>query len=335
MSKDPEIIEQPEQPATTPDQEVGRRRGRPTIPPSAAESLLAITSVETELSARPDMDEVLAHVNAASISANLIENADKATISTVESLCAAVNLLVKMQLEGDRKAQEMIERGTSATLAITALKVKAYKDRLTNIGNQASLIEFGPKLFKKARESGKPISCLMLDIDYFKSVNDTYGHSVGDQVLTQLAERLTRALRTSDFFMHISEDETQGELFDMATRAGGEEFCALLAGTPLDGACVAAERVRDAIESKPFVVTKTDGSQIKLNISVSIGVAEADFGRVQSVEQLREESDNALYMAKREGRNAVTKTQMTSDGTQTFKTITPKDRYRPQPQKNP
>ncbi|MCX6734728.1 MAG: GGDEF domain-containing protein [Candidatus Peregrinibacteria bacterium] len=319
------------------------QRGRPMTPPSAAESLLAITSTDKALTVHPSLEGALDHVKGAMGHFNNLETADKETIAAVEDLCAAINLLVRMvgQMgeESGKKIEILTERLTNELLSKTALKVAAYRDRLTGLGNQASLLEFGPKLFEKAKESGRPLSCLMLDIDFFKSVNDTHGHPVGDQVLTQLSLRLREALRTSDFLMRIGEDEDggkddkQGELFDMMARAGGEEFCLLLAGTPLDGACIAAERVRDAVESKPFVVTDKYGEQIKLNISVSIGVAEADFGKVHSAEQLRSQSDRALYMAKEGGRNAVAKIEVGADGSQVFRVITPDTRYKPQGQK--
>lgn len=344
MSVDRDENQTTETPATTPDQEVGRRRGRPTIPPTATDSLLAITATEEGAAIAPSMEGALSHVQAAVDHLNRAENVDTPTISAVEELCSAINLLVRMAVRQDAEASDKIktlaERLTNEMMAKTSLKVAAYKDKLTGLGNQASLLELGPKLFERAKESKRPLSCLMMDLDFFKSVNDTHGHNVGDQVLTQLASRLKEALRTSDFLMHIREegehgsDGNQGELFDLTTRAGGEEFCALLAGTPLDGACIAAERVRDAVESRPFVVTDKHGQQIKLNLSISIGVAEADFSKVHSSEQLRGQSDRALYMAKGDGRNAVAKIQVTPDGTQTFKVITPKDRYKPQGQRH-
>ena len=311
---------------------------------NAMESLLAITATEEGAAIAPSMEGALSHVQAAVDHLNRAENVDTPTISAVEELCSAINLLVRMAVRQDAEASDKIktlaERLTNEMMAKPTLKVAAYKDKLTGLGNQASLLEFGPKLFERAKKSGRPLSCLMMDLDFFKSVNDTHGHPVGDQVLTQLASRLKEALRTSDFLMHIREegehgsDGNQGELFDLTTRAGGEEFCALLAGTPLDGACIAAERVRDAVESRPFVVTDKHGQQIKLNLSISIGVAEANFSKVHSSEQLRGQSDIALYMAKGDGRNAVAKIQVTPDGTQTFKVITPKDRYKPQGQRH-
>lgn len=340
MPEDQEPIEQPAQEPLSTE----RRRGRPTIPPTATDSLLAITATDKDAASLPSMEGALSHVQTAVDHFSRTETADVHTIAAVDELCAAINLLVRMAVKQDAEASDKIktlaERLTNEMMAKTTLKVAAYKDKLTGLGNQASLLEFGPKLFERAKESGRPLSCLMMDLDFFKNVNDTHGHPVGDQVLTQLASRLKEALRTSDFLMHISKDGehgsdgSQGELFDLMTRAGGEEFCALLAGTPLDGACIAAERVRDAVESRPFVVTDKHGQQIKLNLSISIGVAEADFSKVHSSEQLRSQSDRALYMAKGDGRNAVAKIQVTPDGTQTFKVITPGDRYKPQGQRH-
>ncbi|MBP9770900.1 GGDEF domain-containing protein [Candidatus Gracilibacteria bacterium] len=346
MSKDPEIIEQPEQPAQEP-LATERRRGRPTIPPTATDSILAITAMDEKTAVLPSMEGALGHVKAAVDHFSKAEGADVETIAAVEELCLAINILVRkvrkamqQDAEASAKISALAERLTNEMIIKTSLKVAAYKDRLTGLGNQASLLEFGPKLFERAKESGRPLSCLMMDIDFFKSINDTHGHPVGDQVLTQLAQRLKEALRTSDFLMRIANEEEstrdghQGELFDIMSRAGGEEFCVLLAGTPLDGACIAAERARDAVDSKPFLVTDGKGDQVKLNVSISIGVAEANFKTTKSYEQLRGQSDRALYMAKGDGRNAVAKIQVTPDGTQTFEVITPKDRYKPQGQRH-
>ncbi len=342
MSKDPEIIEQPEQPEKEP-LATERRRGRPTIPPTATDSLLAITALGEKTAVLPSMEGSLGHVKAAVDHFSKAEGADVETISAVEELCSAINSLVRVAMQQDAEASAKIsalaERLTNEMMIKTSLKAAAYKDRLTGLGNQASLLEFGPKLFERAKESGRPLSCLMMDIDFFKSINDTHGHPVGDQVLTQLAQRLKEALRTSDFLMRIANEEEstrdghQGELFDIMSRAGGEEFCVLLAGTPLDGACIAAERARDAVDSKPFLVTDGKGDQVKLNVSISIGVAEANFKTTKSYEQLRGQSDDALYMAKKGGRNAVEKIEISPAGAQTFMMVTPEDRYKPQAQR--
>lgn len=341
IEKDEIQPEQETEPSSSLEPTVGRRRGRSTIPPTETDALLAMTASGEAPAISPSMKGALDHVKAAAEHFGKAE-ADVETTAGVEELCAAINLLVRMALQQDEEASAKIsalaERLTNEMMIKTSLKVDAYKDRLTGIGNQASLMEFGPKLFERAKESGRPLSCLMLDLDFFKKVNDTYGHIVGDQVLTQLAQRLKKALRTSDFLMRIANEEestrdgNQGELFDLISRAGGEEFCVLLAGTPLEGACIAAERARKAVEYTPFLVTDGNGAQSKINVSISIGVSEANFETTKNFDQLRGQSDNALYMAKRDGRNAVSKTETSPSGAHTFTVITPENRYKPQNQ---
>jgi diguanylate cyclase (GGDEF)-like protein len=122
----------------------------------------------------------------------------------------------------------------------------------------------------------------MIDVDHFKHVNDVHGHSVGDQVLVEVAHRLTRALR--------------GE--DAIGRWGGEEFVVVAEQTPPEGAARLGERLRDAVASAPI-----DIGNGHLSVTVSVGVAcslEAD-----AVEDLVEDADRAMYEAKSAGRDVV------------------------------
>ena len=126
---------------------------------------------------------------------------------------------------------------------------------------------------------------LMLDIDYFKLVNDRYGHLVGDEVLRQVARRANERLRRSD----------------VMTRYGGEEFLALLPDTDLEGAIVVAQDIRQAIEMHPMVV---GGKEIP--ITISIGVHAGVFGNApDAADAMISASDWALYQAKEQGRNRV------------------------------
>jgi diguanylate cyclase (GGDEF)-like protein len=124
----------------------------------------------------------------------------------------------------------------------------------------------------------------MLDIDHFKSINDTYGHGAGDQVLSKLAGSMRSGLR---------EDDVLGRL-------GGEEFAVLLAGCPPEQATVIAERVRSIFATT--IVDLYDGRRVTATVSIGLAVAEA---APSSLESLMLAADNALYVAKSTGRNRV------------------------------
>ena len=124
---------------------------------------------------------------------------------------------------------------------------------------------------------------LLLDIDYFKRINDTHGHEAGDVVLKIFAERITAQLRA----------------LDLASRYGGEEFVILMPGAGLAEAEHAAERVRRSVCNKVFKLS----DELKLHVTVSIGLAQASPG--EPMESLLRRADAALYEAKTDGRNRV------------------------------
>ena len=137
----------------------------------------------------------------------------------------------------------------------------------------------------EAAVSTKPLSVIMIDIDFFKKVNDTYGHSCGDAVLRQVARVIQASVRGND----------------LAARYGGEEFCILLPDVDAECARQAAERVREGIAS-----TSTDYEGKKLTVTVSLGVAQYDAVRDVAGKALIDRADQALYTSKQEGRNRVT-----------------------------
>ena len=135
-----------------------------------------------------------------------------------------------------------------------------------------------------SRRSFRPVSLLMLDLDHFKSVNDRYGHMVGDEVLAEMARRIQSNLRAEDIF----------------ARYGGEEFAIIVAESCSKQAVVVAERCRLAICSEPF---STTAGQIEC--SISIGFAITDEEHPLEMEELMQEADQELYKAKENGRNQV------------------------------
>jgi two-component system cell cycle response regulator len=140
-------------------------------------------------------------------------------------------------------------------------------------------------LIEQANARGKPLSALMLDIDYFKSINDTYGHDAGDDVLRDFALRIKRSIRG----------------IDLACRTGGEEFVVVMPETDMAVAAMVAERLRRRIAAEPFPINQ---GQQSIPVTLSIGIA-ALRGRDDDATNLLKRADKALYRAKRDGRNRV------------------------------
>lgn len=166
---------------------------------------------------------------------------------------------------------------------IDELHKLSITDNLTNIYNRRYFFEMSQNLISIALREQNTVSILMLDIDYFKDVNDTYGHQTGDFILTSFAKDIGNIMRESDIFARI----------------GGEEFTILLHNTSIDGARVIAEKIRVLIENKKFIY-----NDISIDITVSIGIAELSKEN-SSIEELYKEADKQLYRAKEKGRNKV------------------------------
>ncbi len=168
-----------------------------------------------------------------------------------------------------------------------SLQVRATTDALTGAANRACLMEVGDKLLKHSLRYQHELSVLMLDIDHFKRINDTWGHPVGDTAIQGLVSCCCAMLRDSDIF----------------GRMGGEEFLVLLPDTDLAQAQQAAERMRLAVEA--LRTACANGSDETFGFTVSIGVATLRIGDDYTLENLLTRADQALYRAKRSGRNRV------------------------------
>jgi two-component system cell cycle response regulator len=161
----------------------------------------------------------------------------------------------------------------------------AITDPLTGLYNRRYMTHHLGTLVAQHNETGKPVSLLVLDIDYFKPVNDTHGHAVGDDVLKEFARRMQANVRG----------------VDLACRMGGEEFVVVMPDTDVALAYSIAERLRQQIADRAFAAAQ---GAVELKITVSIGVA-ATLGIADDASALLERADQALYRAKREGRNRV------------------------------
>lgn len=161
----------------------------------------------------------------------------------------------------------------------------AITDQLTGLHNRRYMSRHLDTLIGNARRSGKPISFLIMDIDHFKSVNDTHGHDIGDEVLREFAGRISANVRG----------------IDLACRYGGEEFVVVMPDTDVAFASTIAERLRASVEATPFKISRAPNS---LCITISIGIASSECGD-DGADALLHRADQALYRAKREGRNRV------------------------------
>jgi two-component system cell cycle response regulator len=155
-------------------------------------------------------------------------------------------------------------------------------DGLTNIANRKQLDTLLNDEIVRARRHTSPLSILMLDIDHFKRINDTFGHQAGDAVLRGLATLVKKRLRPTD---------TLG-------RYGGEEFCAILPATTLQGAATIAEELRALVAAHTFVADK---QEIKATLSIGAGTLQG----IMQADALYKSADEKLYEAKRTGRNKV------------------------------
>lgn len=161
----------------------------------------------------------------------------------------------------------------------------AVTDALTGLYNRHYLESHLKTLFDDANQSGKSLSLLMTDIDYFKSVNDNHGHGVGDEVLKEFAKRLKTHIRG----------------VDLACRIGGEEFVIVMPDTNLAECFNVAERLRKAVERDLFILPQLEDP---LEITTSIGIA-STCENITTLDELLKHADKALYCAKRDGRNRV------------------------------
>jgi len=161
----------------------------------------------------------------------------------------------------------------------------AITDALTGLFNRRYMESHLATLIEQAAARGKPLTALILDIDYFKSINDTHGHDAGDDVLREFALRIKRSIRG----------------IDLACRYGGEEFVVVMPETDMAVAAMVAERLRRRIAADPFAIQQ--GART-IPVTISIGIA-ALRGKEDDAAKLLKRADQALYRAKRDGRNRV------------------------------
>lgn len=163
------------------------------------------------------------------------------------------------------------------------LERRASIDPLTGLPNRRTLFDYGVRQVALARRYSRPLALLVIDLDHFKAINDRYGHATGDLALQCFSAAGTAQLRVSD----------------LLARAGGEEFCAILPETDLNGARIVAERIRSAVSSRPI-----GDFHPGLTLTCSIGVAVLHAGEL-TFDEMFSRADTAMYAAKAAGRDGV------------------------------
>jgi two-component system, cell cycle response regulator len=218
-----------------------------------------------------------------------------AEVGAEEMIVRALDLGVNDYIVRPIDPNELLAR------TLTQIKRKRYNDRLrmsvkqtielavtdglTGLNNRRYLDNHLKVLFNRATARSRPLSTCLIDIDRFKSVNDTYGHDAGDDVLREFATRIRSTVRGAD----------------LACRYGGEEFVVVMPDTDASAAAAVAERLREVVEKTPFILKNTG---VTLTVTASFGLS-CTTGGAETPEQLLRQADQALYQAKTEGRNRV------------------------------
>lgn len=200
--------------------------------------------------------------------------------------CIVARSMIEKLSKRDIDYLEQLTRQAAATInrANTYSTILQYAtlDALTNLNNRRQFeTRLGQEISITKRQNN-PLCAMMIDIDFFKKVNDTYGHAAGDEVLRTVASIIKEQLRESD----------------IPARYGGEEFAVLLPFTKIEEAQIVGERLRKAVEAHPVRV-----DNVEIAVTISMGLAE--YNRVETGEELFERADKALYEAKKGGRNRV------------------------------
>ncbi|MCG8673661.1 MAG: sensor domain-containing diguanylate cyclase [Pseudomonadales bacterium] len=192
---------------------------------------------------------------------------------------------IELEEKVDRQTSELRQAMQKLSHANQQLEAISVKDQLTGLLNRRFFDDYFPNQYRNCSIMGKPISVMVIDIDYFKKINDFHGHLAGDECLKTIAKVISATNQRED---------------DKIIRFGGEEFIMVLPNTDVEGANSVAERIREAVEKTLFVA---NGKRIPLTISVGVAAIVPD--GEQPPESILLKADSALYEAKRSGRNCV------------------------------
>ena len=205
--------------------------------------------------------------------------------------CIVARSMIEKLSKRDIDYLEQLTRQAAATInranSYSTILQYATLDALTNLNNRRQFeTRLGQEIAITKRQNN-PLCAMMIDIDFFKKVNDTYGHAAGDEVLRTVAGIIKEHLRESD----------------IPARYGGEEFAVLIPFTQIQEAKTVGERLRKAVEERPITIYADTENAKQINVTISMGLAE--YNKEESGEALFERADKALYEAKKNGRNQV------------------------------
>lgn len=195
-------------------------------------------------------------------------------------------------IEKDVEYISQLSKQSSTTIQRANVYAEILKhatlDALTGLNNRRQFESRLKQEVQASKRKNKPLCCFMIDVDYFKKVNDTYGHIAGDCILKGLAKVIKTQLRE----------------YDIASRYGGEEFAILLPFTNIEEANFVAQRLRKAVEKTSFDISEAKAETKSLNITISVGISSYN-PKKDSPQSLYKNADSALYKAKEHGRNKV------------------------------
>jgi two-component system cell cycle response regulator len=194
----------------------------------------------------------------------------------------AVDVLAKPFVSDELIAR--VRAALKVRLSVSILERRAHRDSLTGLANRGVLEDQLVRHWDDCRRRETPLSVVIVDLDHFKTINDTYGHGAGDDVLRETAKVLAHSVRSSD----------------LVARFGGEEFVVVAPSCSIKEAVELAQRFRDKLRDRKITV---DGTVI--SVTASVGVATADWTQRGPAEELLRQADEALYQAKRSGRDAI------------------------------
>lgn len=223
-----------------------------------------------------------------------VRRADGQPLDIVErELLGEVLDLIGHAHENDVRLRALEERVTALQFENLDLMAKnsflseiSARDSLTGLYNRWYVMEKIDSEMNRSVRNGQPMSVLMLDLDHFKQINDSYGHPAGDSVLKSVGQTLRESCR----------------VYDVPGRYGGEEFCIVLPETKVNGTQTVAERIRSRVESASVMI---GDSEIKVTASIGVAGMDSTEDGVLSASALIERADRALYTAKHQGRNRV------------------------------
>ena len=262
--------------------------------PDTAEALLKFLTAWLAyhiLGSDQSMAKQLAAIQSGQTAQNAYQTFEHMKEGAVEPLLYALNNLFQQVSERNRQLQQLnrtleqrvAERTRELAVANHQLEEIALTDVLTGLPNRRHAMQQLEQAWEESVRLGTPLSCMMIDADGFKQINDSYGHDAGDEVLRQLAQQLSDAVRTDD----------------IVCRLGGDEFFVICPHTLLDGGLKAAEKVRAAVAA-----LRVPAGGGEWQGSISVGVAERK-AHMASLEALMKSADNGVYLSKKNGRNRV------------------------------